>query len=107
VVVPCRTDSAARGELDLEVEMGVDVEQAGHQPATGGVDGALGVGWVEGRAARGDAAVSHGHVFLARRRAGAVEDQGVAEKGLPGTAHDRRVTNGGHGNSRLKHTKPV
>ena len=71
-------------QVDFEIEVGVDIEQAGHQPLAFGFDDVRRFMRRQCAAAGGDAPGAKGDIFLPGRCAGAVEDQRVADQRVPG-----------------------
>ena len=75
-----------RRELQFQIVMGMDVEQARHQPLAAGVDLACAADLFERRGAPDDLAIGDRHILAQRLRA-AVENLGVANDHVIGLVH--------------------
>jgi hypothetical protein len=72
-----------RIDFHFHVEMGVDVEQAGHQPLAGAVDHRARPGRIEIETLGGDAALMDGEVVCLGHLPAAVENQGIFDQQIP------------------------
>ena len=73
--------------VDLEIEMRVDVEHAGHQPLVRAIYNLCGGVGGQAIAASGDLAVAHGHVLNAGQRATAIKNLGALNQQIPTLCH--------------------
>ena len=74
----------ARLQVHFQVQVGVDIQQPRHQPLALGLDDAHGLGRRQCLPASGHPALPERDILLAGRPAATVENQCVANQGIPG-----------------------